>query len=552
MRERAEERSGGARLVGAVALALVVVAAPACSRCGKETAAAGKGAPILRRLPRGTGAVALAPDTLALGQALRVVQDLKVVAFAAQFRGFGSAGELADALVGQVGVDIRSAEALDKAGVDPKKGLAVVFDQTGQGWVVLGVKSEGRLHATLQTLATDKLGAGIHDTEARAGVTLHRFSRVAGVPPRLGYVAKDGFFLVATDAQIPSLVDWANLSESESLATDTAFAEAQQRLPKERELVVWVPKGSLALLGGPLEQVAWAVHLDAKGLVATVDAPAGRAAPLLAALEPKQGADLLPLLGADPFLVGRFSGDPKVFAPVAQRLFPPQVARAFGEVGFDVEAEVLNNLAPGATFGLSLSPRAALGSGLPQSFDPRRTNPFAWVELVGAAQALDAAKLPATLDKLAQAGPRFGADIQKTEREGRPPVWVTRWSAGEGVHFGAKGTLAAFGSPLARVDGVLDADGKGPGPVQDPELGKVLDGHGLAVVVDLRKLADQVRALPSEAWGLGGFAIKASTVRWLDATDDLKTVSLSLRRDGDFLQGQAVLRLGPAQAQAAP
>jgi hypothetical protein len=101
------------------------------------------------------------------------------------------------------------------------------------------------------------------------------------------------------------------------------------------------------------------------------------------------------------------------------------------------------------------------------------------------------------------------------------------------------------------VSSVLAADGKGPGPVTDPELKKVLNQKAAAVVVDLRKLAGQIQSLPSEAWGVGGFAIKASTLRWLDATDDLVAFTLSAEAKGQFVQGELTLSLQPQPAAGA-
>ena len=64
------------------------------------------------------------------------------------------------------------------------------------------------------------------------------------------------------------------------------------------------------------------------------------------------------------------------------------------------------------------------------------------------------------------------------------------------------------------------------------------------MVIDLNRLATSVRDLPASAWGLGGFAIKATTVRWLDATDDLKAVTASAGANGKALQVNVALVFG--------
>ena len=67
----------------------------------------------------------------------------------------------------------------------------------------------------------------------------------------------------------------------------------------------------------------------------------------------------------------------------------------------------------------------------------------------------------------------------------------------------------------------------------------------LGAVLDLRRLSEAVKALPSEAWGIGGFAIKATTVRWLEATDDLRAVTLGLSEKEKALQADLTLWLAP-------
>ena len=48
-------------------------------------------------------------------------------------------------------------------------------------------------------------------------------------------------------------------------------------------------------------------------------------------------------------------------------------------------------------------------------------------------------------------------------------------------------------------------------------------------------------------WGLGGFAIKETTVRWLDATDDLKAISISVGAKEKAVQAKVQLTLGAAK-----
>jgi hypothetical protein len=535
-------------------LLISVLAFSACSKCGGEKTVAGPpGAPpagILRRIPQGTRGVVIAPDALELGEAMQVVQGLKAASFFAALQGFSSAQEYGDALIRQMGIDVRSAAALEKAGVDSKKGLAVVMSQSGDAWLILGAEQPTRVGATLRTLATERLGAGVYEKKDVGGVELHTLARAQGMPPRMGYVVVDGYVLVAADEQVAKLVDWAKLPAEQSLASDKGFTDATARLPKERHLIGWVPPGSPALSGTPITQVAGTAWLDPRGLKVTVDIPANEALNA-AAFVKAEGANLLPLLPADGFLVARYGAEPKVLSNLLKKAMGGRLLDALTERGVDVDAQLLGNLKPGGAFALSVSPRAQLGRGMPD-LDVQRTNPFSFVQLAGALEAKDESKVQETLKKIAEAGPRFGAQVKPVENKDGLLLFASSYQAGEGVHFGADKARVAFGNPIERVEAVLKADGKGEGPVADAELKKVLE-RPAALVVDLRKLAGQVQALPSESWGVGGFAIKASTLRWLDATDDLLAFTVSAESKGQFVQSEVTLSLKPpAPAEKAP
>jgi hypothetical protein len=113
------------------------------------------------------------------------------------------------------------------------------------------------------------------------------------------------------------------------------------------------------------------------------------------------------------------------------------------------------------------------------------------------------------------------------------------------------GDKVVLAAPQRRLEESLTAlRGKVGEPPVAPELRDALKTP-LAVVLDLRKLADAVKALPSEAWGIGGFAIKATTVRWLDALSDLRAVTFGLSRKEKALQAELSLKLSPTPPAAA-
>jgi len=348
---------------------------------------------------------------------------------------------------------------------------------------------------------------------------------------------------VTTD-HLEDLPKLATLKDEEALSTDPSYKAALDRVGVRPDALAWLPPGCPLLEKLPVTQALLTATMTPQAFSLQLDAPLKDDAPGLAALTPKDGgADLLGLLPRDAFLVVRFEGDPTALAPYTNTLLGPHLSRAFSEGGLDLKTEVLEKLKPGAVVSLSLAPRPPMDRGLP-SFDIRQTNPFSYAQLAGAAP-VDPAGADETLSKVASLAPRFGAEMKKVERDGKT-TFLTSYSQGEGVHFARKDGVVVFASPVQRLDELLHSDGKGGSPV--PGLG---DG-ALALTADLVKLAGAVRELPSDAWGIGGFAIKATTVRWLDATDDLKAVSLTLSAKDKTLSAKVVLALGAPQAKKAP
>jgi hypothetical protein len=516
-----------------------LVAASACSKCG-ETKGTAPSAGVERVLPAGANAVVIIPKVAGLGDKLKLLEGLKVANFAAQAQNFESAHALLDALLSDFGIDPRSREQLKKIGVaaDGSAGVAMM-DDGDLAVVAIPIEDEGRVAAFLRTFAANRLGATALEQRVEGGVTVHRVVAPSGVA-RLAWTVRQGYALVTSEKGVPVLAGWVSRGENETLAKDTALPASLARLPAERDLIVYVPPGSKAIFGGPVSHVAMTLALSERAFTLNADAPWGDATGLKPFEVQAAGAKLLPFLPGDAFLVARYAGEATAAAPLLELVLGPHLKRAFAEGGFDLKQQVLERLAPGTVVGLSLAPTAQM-QGMPE-LDVRRTNPFRWVHLSGVAPAKTAEGISSTLDKLAEVAPKFGARIEKKD-----DVYLTTWSQGEGVHFAAKGDKVFFGSPLPRVNALLEADGKAAGPIAEGGLQKVLDSSALAMVVDLRKLSDAVRELPSSAWGIGGFAIKATTVRWLDNTDDLKAVTVTAGVKQGALQAKVELMLGAPQ-----
>lgn len=527
-------------------LALLVLAG--CSRCGERSAPTAS--TPARFIPREAQAALVVSDLGTLGSKLAGYQRLKLANFAVQLQGFSSAEAWVSSLMGQLGVDLRSRQALEAAGIDPSRGAAAALLGEREAFLVLATQDAKALESTFGNFARTRLGATERsEQKTQAGDTLVIFVR-PGVPtPMLGLLFTRGYTLVGAGPVVSRLAGLTSLAEDKSLPKEPLLSAALAKLPAERDFYVWLPGTSPLLKRGalqeslPVQGLTLAATLSESTVVLRAHAALPPERPVLAALKAQpQAPELVGYLPEDSVLVARFQGPPAPVDELLPSLVGPRLAAAVRESGFDLKAELLERLEPGWVMGLSLAPTVQLGS-MP-SLDIRRTNPFRYAHLVAVAKAKEASTLPATLEKLPPVAKRFGANMEPGELAGQK-VLLTSYSQGEGAHLAARGDKVVLAAPKPRLEAALQRlEGPpGAGPLA-PELKGALQGPALAVVLDWRRLSEAVKALPSEAWGIGGFAIKASTVRWLEATDDLRALSLGLSAQEGALQAELTLSLG--------
>jgi hypothetical protein len=529
-----------------VAASLLAAFSFSCSKCGGggggATSAAASG--VERVIPKGAVGAVIVPSLDRAGQKLTLIQNFKVTSFVGQLQGFENGTQFGDALVAQLGLDVRSHDALEQAGVDGARSAGVAMLINGYPYLALPVKDEAKFHATIEKLSKARLGTTLSKDLKTEGSTVvtKAFLVKEGDVPSVGYVVSNGYALVTSEGGVSKLAGLAAMTENDSLATDRGYQTELERLPAERDLIVYLPLGSPALVQAPLASAVASVTLTTEALTVMASAAAKPNAVDLAALTPQPGGkDLLGYLPRDAFVVARYQGDPAKLGPWAKTLMGPYLRKAFDDAGFDVEAQALAQVQPGVVAALSLSERPPMDRGLPE-LDLRQTNPFTYAHLSGAAAAKEKDSILPALEKVATIAPKFGANMELRTRADGQKAMVTTYSAGEGVHFAPKDDLVFFASPIQRLDALVKSDGKGGSPVTP------LGDEALAIAIDLSRLSASVRALPESAWGLGGFAIKATTVRWLDATDDLKGVSISLGVKDQRVQAKVRLSLGGGAA----
>ncbi len=518
-------------------IVLMASLAIGCSKCGKAEQSATQ---VERMLPKMAIAVMVVPSVKNFGQRLRILETLKVAEFAGKLQGFETPKAFSDALVGQLGIDVRDPQALKTAGLDPERGLGVMLLPEDDVVVALPVGDERRIRAALEQISVQRFGSGAAGEIKTPQLTVNTFAPHAGETPRLAYVVKDGFALVATDRGVKHLAAVAALAEGDSLAKDEALSGALARVPAERLAFAYVPRGSPLVKKLPVTSVLATLRLSPAGLAMAIDAPWSGDAAQLEMFKLEASTSVYGYLPKDAFLTVRYQGDPSTLASLTDELLGPNVSRAFKEAGFDMKMEVLDQVKPGVVAALSLADKPPMDRGMPQ-LDLRTTNPFTYVHLSGAALVNSGGETLPVLEKIGAIAPKFGAQMSKVERNEQPMMFTT-YRAGEGVHFAVKGDVVFFASPVQRIDQLETIDPKAAEEAVAPAL---LSNDAFSMFIDITKLANSVRELPASAWGLGGFAIKATTVRWLDATDDLKAITGSVGVKDHALQVNLSLVLAP-------
>lgn len=503
--------------------------------------AGGRAVVVERVVPHGAVAVALTRNLGKTGEKLKLVQALKVVGFAGQLQGFETGAAFGDALVAQLGIDIRSADGLAAAGLDGARGAAVMLLFSENPVLALPVGDESKFRAAMAKLADQRLGAKVTIDKKVGPITVTGFQRKDGEKPLLAYVVTHTYALVVDTRGLDDLAALATLPESDSLQDDREYStELTAVKGRENDLIVWLPSGSPALMLSPVMNVFTTLTLTPAGLELDASARTKDDGTRFAAFVPQQADDDLGFLPRDAFFVGRFKGDPSKLGPWTAELLGAKLKRTLFDWGFDVQTLAYDQLKPGSVFSLSLSEAPPLGAGMPD-LDIRRTNPFAYAQLAGVARVRSPDAVKPAFDKLMEVAPKFGAQIELRTRDDGQAAYLTSWSQGEGVHFAPRGDVVFFGSPVGRLQDLVKSDGKGGAPVEG------LPDDALSLVLDVRKLSASLRALPDNTWGVGGFAMKTAAARWLDAIDDVQRVTFSMALREKRVRFHASLQLAPAK-----
>lgn len=528
--------------------ALALTLAAGCGGCRGKVAS--KGEPASFFSPR-TQALLLVEDPEVLADGLRHVDGLRAAGLAKLAMGLQADDDLFEPVVCQLGFDPRGQEGFALAGLDRRRPLGIGRDERGRTVLVAGVTDKGAASRWMAGVA-QRLG-GPTKTERRwtseAGqeLSLPTFLGSDG-SVRLAY-GLAGDWLVAGEGleAVAAVGEAIARQESDSLSATRAFELARERQGEGRTVWGWMPPerrrsrlpNRNLLAGG----YSYGITLGEDAIEGRLRIPRGtlELSVLQAAANQVAGSELLPYLAGGDFLVSRVGGDPFALQPLLRTLFP-STFRQLRRAGIDPAKEILSHLQPGIVWGISLAPEPNLSAGLPVEPDLSTTNPFHFVQTALVAKVKDPELAAAMLEKIAGAGDRLRMEVATQEVEG-VKVYSATYAAGDGLTWAlwedkllVAGGTGAFDALLARVRGQGEAPGR-------TGLGELFAAGASAAHLDVPRLVQQLRDIPSSSFGIGGFRLKAVLDEWVATLEELGGVTVAFSVDSEGIVLDAQVRL---------
>jgi hypothetical protein len=517
----------------ALFLSLIMTCVLSCSRCRAQSKV--EVTSVERMLPKGAVAVVVAPSVEMLGQKLLQLQQLKTLDFAAALQGLRDAPTYADALMRQIGFDLRVPAALAAAGIDGKRAMAVFITANARAYVVLPIADEKMFRSALHNVASKRFGAPLQQNVNAGAVTVEKWTADTNSAARIACVLKGGYALVATDEGIGALATLGATPAEQTLEFDSNLKARQTSDTSPKQLWFYFPPGSPALTKLHTSDAFGSLTLSDVAFTVRLAGQWQGDPRMLEALS-RVGPPAKATLPSNTFASAQSLSSPASLVPLAITVLGERSFAILKEANIDLQGAVLKQVLPGTVAGLSLAERPPIGQGVPQ-LDIRQTNPFRYVNLSGIAPLTPDNDLDQTLKALAVAGPRFGANINPALR-GTQQTYLTTYAQGEGVHFARLSNTFVFGSPQTKFAALLDRLDLQP---------VSLPASAFSAKVDVDKLAQGVRALPGDAWGVGGFAMKATTERWLSALDDFKDLVLTVDSQQSDIVGTLTVNLNTSK-----
>lgn len=490
-----------------------------CERCAPQQRQDAP-PPVERLIPRNAQGVLVAPSVERLVARLAELETTRSVSWAARFFGYEGGRGLVDLLFAQIGADLRDLVAVRRMGVATDRSLAFVFTASGDVILLVPYSSHTELQPALAELVARRFGARHLVKERRGRLLVHAFSSGPGTSPLVAYGLVTGYALVASGGAIAELAQLAEQTRETTLAGEPSIAAADPSARGGSDLWAYAPRGSSFLLGLPLGNtlVTATVGEDAITVKADAEWTAGPAS--LGLFRPLAPASIDWMLPEDTFLRVQVSGEPAPLTPLLKPLLGDWLRRELkSDAAFDFVAGLTGKLRPGVSVGFMLNPKP-IGQTLFGS-DKRRDNPFYLVHVLGSADALDAEEVIPAVRRASDFAPLYGRTVERIQ-SGEVPVYFFDGPGGEHLHLAPLATRVYFGSPLERLEKLIERSSLAP-----PALNPPIDG--VRVQVDMPVLIKAAKGLPDSSFGIGGATVKASVLNLADALSDFRTVVLGAR-----------------------
>lgn len=510
----------------AIALAAGLALSVGCRGCGSAPAP-----PPERFVPAVARAAVIVP-----GIAGAAADAGALLRAAASFPGAAALPQARAAIAAQLGFDPLDTAALERAGIDPSRGAALVLAR-GPLVLVLPVLDRGDLEDLVARLARDRGGATERFSERVDGVDVSVF----GAPDRAPAAAlafRDRTALLASGLRAQEAVAAAaSLQPGLSLAESASYRALRRAVGDGFAALAFFPPGSFPLPytdGAPSGAVAAAVAGSDVRLSIAFAAlpPEGGSFADLAAAAAVEG----PLAALAPAAAtASWNGDPGALARRLLPLVPVRDREWLGARGVDLQRDVFDLLGPGAAGAASLAPGAALSADLLRS-DPLRLLTF---EVVAPLRDVARAReVSGRIARLAGARPAGPARFRVRTPSGEIAWVIDAERARVALAGGAPGALDALlgrlaASPPARGGTLPPAGGLG----------------GLAL--DVPRLVASVRALPPEAFGEGpnAFVLRSIVDRFVDPAERLAAVSARADLEGGALRLTLEVEVRPRERE---
>lgn len=459
-------------------------------------------------------------------------------------------------LVSRLGFDPLKTEDLQKLGLAPAKGLAVVPAPFDRSFVAVGVSDRKLFEADLRRRMKELFAAEAIEDKKLEGLTVHSLGLKMGetFAPRLHYGFCGDFALLAGPDTAPEhLAALARLEAEKSLARAAWYKGLSSRMPERADLLVVVngqKAEAIQLQAATLKQ-----YLEEGVAVGVALSPTGVSVEFFLGMDEKSAKRLNAFCeGVHDEHLERYLPASSVLAVKARanagRLldemlsleprFSTDLKRALDDarqaMQMDVEAATVRNLTGNLAFGLSLGQADNINSLLARVVEgqPPPEEAGGAFQVFLWAQVKDAGAYLQVIDKLLPLAAEKSGLVHEPARSGSlEAIRLTGPEVPGEVFLLHKGDLIGICSGrgcLETAAGLVDGQQKGVSSQMTPAAQALFERPSVLVgYANFSRMVDVLSSLDSSAFGKAGYMAKMVFGMVLTAVKNLKELTGVLR-----------------------